>query len=119
MTEPRTIRNEIYDENGLVRVEFIEVEITEEVSEEEQIKTVNIWKDSVSKTAELFSLRVVGDDLATSATFYYELKETDGEVLATGNLVMVGTDYSDWNATTDANTEAYNWAAAQLNLTII
>lgn len=35
MTEPRTIRNEIYDENGLVRVEFIEVEITEEVSEEE------------------------------------------------------------------------------------
>lgn len=26
MTEPKTIRNEIYDENGLVRVEFIEVE---------------------------------------------------------------------------------------------
>lgn len=31
MTEPKTIRNEIYDENGLVRVEFIEVE--EEVTE--------------------------------------------------------------------------------------
>jgi hypothetical protein len=26
MTEPKTIRNEIYNENGLVRVEFIEVE---------------------------------------------------------------------------------------------
>ena len=26
MTEPKTIRNEIYDDNGLVRVEFIEVE---------------------------------------------------------------------------------------------
>jgi hypothetical protein len=31
MTEPKTIRNEIYDDNGLVRVEFIEVEeVTEE-----------------------------------------------------------------------------------------
>jgi hypothetical protein len=30
MTEPKTIRNEIYDENGLVRVEFIEVEEAEE-----------------------------------------------------------------------------------------
>jgi hypothetical protein len=31
MTEPKTIRNEIYDENGLVRVEFIEIEeVTEE-----------------------------------------------------------------------------------------
>lgn len=26
MTESKTIRNEIYDENGLIRVEFIEVE---------------------------------------------------------------------------------------------
>lgn len=31
MTEPKTIRNEIYDDNGLVRVEFIEVEeVTED-----------------------------------------------------------------------------------------
>lgn len=31
MTEPKTIRNEIYDDNGLLRVEFIEVEeVTEE-----------------------------------------------------------------------------------------
>ncbi len=26
MTEPKTIRKEIYDDNGLLRVEFIEVE---------------------------------------------------------------------------------------------
>lgn len=30
MTEPKTIRNEIYDDNGLVRVEFIKVEESEE-----------------------------------------------------------------------------------------
>lgn len=31
MTEPKTIRAEYYDENGLVRVEFIELEeVTEE-----------------------------------------------------------------------------------------
>jgi len=33
MTEPKTIRAEYYDDNGLVRVEFIEVEITEEMEE--------------------------------------------------------------------------------------
>jgi hypothetical protein len=32
MTEPKTIRNEIYDDNGLVRVEFIEVEESEETN---------------------------------------------------------------------------------------
>lgn len=83
------------------------------------INTVTIWKDGVSKTAEVFALRSVGDDLATAATFYYELKETDGEVLTSGNLVMDGEDYQLWNVTPDANTEAYNWAAAKLNLTII
>jgi len=33
MTEPKTIRNEIYDDNGLVRVEFIVVEESEEIKE--------------------------------------------------------------------------------------
>jgi hypothetical protein len=89
------------------------------MDEMKNINTVTVWKDGVSKTAEVFALRSVGDDLATSATFYYELRETDGEVLVTGNLVMDGTDYASWNTTTDANRAAYDWAATRLNLTII
>jgi stress response protein SCP2 len=89
------------------------------MDEMKNISTVTIWKDGVSKTAELFALRCVGDDLATNAVFYYELRETSGEVLVTGNLTMNGTDYATWNNTVDANTAAYNWAATKLNLTII
>lgn len=41
------IRNEIYDENGLVRVEFIEVEeqTTEELLAEKQAELLRIYKE--------------------------------------------------------------------------
>jgi hypothetical protein len=41
------IRNEIYDENGLVRVEFIEVEepTTEELLAEKEAELLKIYKE--------------------------------------------------------------------------
>jgi hypothetical protein len=41
------IRNEIYDDNGLVRVEFIEVEETtqEEILAEKQAELIRIYKE--------------------------------------------------------------------------
>ena len=43
----KTIRNEIYDDNGLVRVEFIEVEeqTTEEILAEKQTELLKIYKE--------------------------------------------------------------------------
>jgi len=43
----KTIRNEIYDDNGLVRVEFIEVEeqTTEEILAEKQAELLKIYKE--------------------------------------------------------------------------
>jgi len=43
----KTIRNEIYDDNGLVRVEFIEVEeqTTEEILAEKQAELLRIYKE--------------------------------------------------------------------------
>ena len=100
-----------------------------------QIQPVNIWVNGMVKVAEQFTLRSINDDLETSATFYYELKEgdvttqdsegndvtTQGAVIAVGNLGMDGQDYQDWGnqSGTDINTWAYNWAAGKLNLTII
>jgi len=100
-----------------------------------QIQPVNIWVNGSVKVAEQFTLRSINDDLETSATFYYELKEgdvttqdsegndvtTQGAVIAVGNLGMDGQDYQDWGnqSGTDINTWAYNWAAGKLNLTII
>ncbi len=100
-----------------------------------QIQPVSVWKDGQVKTAEQFSLRSIGDDLESSAQFYYELKEADvttqdsegndvvtsGSVVAVGNLGMSGQDYTDWGSQSgvDINAWAYDWAASQLSLTIV
>lgn len=91
-----------------------------------QIQPISIWKDGQVKTAEQFTLRIIADDLATSCTFYYELKEADsvdadgntigGMVLSVGNESMSGQDYQDWD---DSNDGAYNYVAGKLNLVII
>lgn len=95
-----------------------------------QIQPVNVWVNGEVKVAEWLSMRSINDDLETSATLYYELCEnaqdenqnnSKGSAVANGNLTMSGQDYQDWGnqSGTDINTWAYNWAAQQLNLTII
>ena len=94
----------------------------------EHIQPITLWIAGETKTANVFSLQSITDDLATFATFYYRLG-TETQVpeqpqpsvvwLQDGNLTMNGQTYQDWSATPDANQWAYNWAAQQLNLTII
>lgn len=85
------------------------------------ILPVNIWYNGQIKTAEEFKLRVVGDDLETSATFYYELIDTAEPVqyvIAYGNVMITGTAYATWKLDANTNAYAYTWAAAELNLTL-
>jgi hypothetical protein len=100
-----------------------------------QIQPVSVWKDGQVKTAEQFNLRSIGDDLQSSAQFYYELKEADvttqdaegndivtaGQVVAVGNLGMGGQDYADWGTQSgvDINLWAYQWAAGKLNVILV
>lgn len=95
-----------------------------------KIQPVSIWKDGSVKTAEEFVLRIIADDLATSCTFYYELKEADvtsqdadgndvvtaGSVLSVGNESMSGSDYSSWDG---SNEDAYSFVAGKLNITLV
>jgi len=90
-----------------------------------QIQGIQIWNDGSEKVAEDFLLRSIADDLSTSASFYYELKEAEvitdgnvisGAVLRNGNLHMGGQEYTDWD---DSNASAYTWAAAKLNLILV
>ena len=93
------------------------------------ISPIQIWKDGQVKSAEVFNLRSIADDLATSAQFYYELAAAGvagedgitpaGEVLSTGNLSISGQDYDDWGDGSPINQWIYDWAAGQLGLTII
>lgn len=91
-----------------------------------QIQPVSIWKDGAEKQAEEMNLRIVMDDMESSCTFYYELKEAQhedaegnivqGQILAVGNSSMGGEDYSDWNG---SNADAYTFVADKLNIILI
>ena len=83
------------------------------------IQPIQVWKNGEEKQANTFNLILINDDLATSATFYYQLLASDGESseqLADGNCSMNGEDYQNWD---DSNDGAYNYVAGKLNLVII
>ena len=88
------------------------------------IQPIQVWKNGEEKQANAFNLILINDDLATSATFYYQLfaSSTDAEgnvsseQLADGNCGMNGEDYQNWD---DSNDGAYNYCAGKLNLVII
>lgn len=90
-----------------------------------EIQGVQIWKNGTEKIANQLDLRIIADDLSTSATFYYSLSSgavkggASSEVLADGNLTISGEDYHTWGDSDDINLEAYVWAADQLSLTLI
>jgi hypothetical protein len=91
-----------------------------------QIQPITLWIQGQTKTANAFDLSIVNDDLATRAVLYYRLgSETQSETetqtiwLQDGNLTIDGQAYQDWDADTSANEWIYNWAAEQLNITII
>ena len=86
-----------------------------------QIQPVSIWNNGQSKQASELDARIIYDDLATSATFYYELKEASteevaGAVLSVGNVSMDSEDYQEWD---NSNQQAYVYIAGKLNLTIV
>ncbi len=91
-----------------------------------KIQGIQIWENGVTKTAEEFNLRSIGDDLSFSANFYYELREADvlgaentvsvGQILRSGNLAMDIQEYEAWD---NSNESAYTWAAGKLNITLV
>ena len=79
------------------------------------IKPITTWVNGQNVTAKILNLQVVGGQLHNSATFYYQLLDKDSKQVADGNLVLSDADYQIW----DNDDYPYDWAAKQLNLTII
>lgn len=82
------------------------------------ILPVDIWKDGQTRSATKLLLRVIADDLYSQATFYYEMRTSDDDIITAGNLVLSGTDYTTWNTSANATPAAFTWATTQLNLTL-
>lgn len=95
-----------------------------------QISPVTIWANGTSKDAEYLQVTGINDNYESSATNYWQLftkvvdaegVESMGEQVSQGNLTIDGQDYINWGdqPAMSINDWIYNWAAAQLNLTII
>lgn len=94
------------------------------------ITPINIWNDGQLKEVTKIEVASVYDDLNTYASFVYRLKKEVPAVIVdeievipamfadvvTGNVMMNGQDYIDWDNSNDA---AYDWVAEKLNLTIV
>jgi len=81
-----------------------------------------IWINGVLKKATVIYSQVNSDNLVDMATFYYQLyEEVDNNImpLVNGTIDMSGTDYANYNTSTDANAYAWDWLATSLGLTIL
>lgn len=90
------------------------------------IQPILTWYQGAEHEANVFSLYSTGDNLIDAAVFQYQLieeiiidSELKSQTLIIGQLSISGADYAQWDAEVDANAWIYNWAAGQLNLTII
>jgi len=95
-----------------------------------QIEPLTIWSADGNKVASSLTARIINDDLTSSCTFYWELKEADevvpseneesitttGAVLAKGNVTISGEEYKNWEG---GNDYAYSHIAEQINVKLV
>lgn len=89
-----------------------------------QIQPVTVWSNGQEVQADGLNAYVVSDNLSSQAVFYYGIGNIvynlypalpSVNVLASGQLTMTGQAYEDYQT----NQYAWDWVAAQLNLTIV
>jgi hypothetical protein len=84
-----------------------------------KIEPISIWDNGTVQQAVILNSFANTVILNTSATFWYGLfTETSdgyiGQQVAQGSLTMTGEAYAQW----EVDSYAWDWVAAQLNLTI-
>ena len=96
------------------------------------IQPVQIWKNGEVKTASILDAYIINDNLSTSCTFYWMLKEANftpepteenpvtqiiqGQILADGNVTMPIEIYTAWGGDNDY---AFEYIASQINVTLV
>lgn len=93
------------------------------------IQPISVWYQGNTHQANVFTLYSTGDNLIDTASFQYQLIELiidpidptiqRSQTLISDYLYITGQDYIDWDSSVSANDWIYNWAAGQLNLTLI
>jgi len=83
------------------------------------IQPISIWDNGQNLDAKILNAYAVNVTLGISATFFYSLmtQKEDGTIgvkVAQGNLTMTDETYTQW----EVDSYAWDWVAAELNLTI-
>jgi hypothetical protein len=84
-----------------------------------EIQPISIWYNGQMVPATIFNMTSISDNLSTQASFYYQLLSAENIPLTIGNLIMDGTDYTNYSTNVDSNDYAYQWGAEKLNITLI
>lgn len=80
-----------------------------------KIQPVSIWVNGETKQANILEASAVKVELGSWAKFQYSLIVEGLGAVASGNLVMKGEEYQNW----DQDSFAWDWIAQELNITII
>lgn len=83
------------------------------------IQPVQTYYQGSTVTITQITLLSVYDNLQSECKFYYQLLDATSVLIQQGNLTMSGATYTAWGTAQDINLAAYQWAAVQLNLTLI
>ena len=78
------------------------------------IQPIQSWINGQLVQATILNAYAINVNLGTSANFFYALFDDNLGSIAQGNLSMTGEAYTQW----EVNSYAWDWVAAQLNLTI-
>lgn len=83
------------------------------------IQPINVWVDGATVSASQLTLFITYDNLQSEAVFEYHLSDANNVSLISGSFTIADGDYQLWGQSTDANADAYNYAAALLNLSFV
>jgi hypothetical protein len=72
----------------------------------------------IKKTYEGTTLtgRIINDDLVSSATAYWEIKDANGKILENGNATVDGEIYQKWDGSAE---QAYYYIAQVLGVEVV
>ena len=74
------------------------------------------WGNNVVNTITSLEVVIIQDDLSNSCSLFYKVSDQNNTPISTGNMVIGGQDYQDWNGN---NNYPYQFVANTLGLTLI
>jgi len=80
------------------------------------VNPVKVWKDGKTVDGVDLDVDVAFEDLDNMVRFFYQLKDSTGAQIASGNVEVSGKDYDDYKSLPNHAQRAYNIVLRHLRL---